>query len=136
MKYLGIDYGAKRIGIAVSDTAGTIAFPRATVSNDGSLMSYFEVLIESEDIGAIVMGDTKTHGGKANPISVQADAFADMLADETGLTVNRSWELWSSMEVGKLATKGHEHDDAAAAAFILQRYLDMNSTENTKDTVE
>jgi putative Holliday junction resolvase len=129
MKYLGIDYGGKRVGVAISDAVGMIAFPRTTIVNNGSLISELMAIIESEHVESIVMGDTKTHGGAANPISVEADAFADMLADETGLSVDRSWELWSSMEVSKLATKGHEHDDAAAAAFILQRYLDMKGSE-------
>jgi putative Holliday junction resolvase len=125
MKYLGIDYGVKRVGLAVSDAAGSIAFPRQTIANNADLVPAIEALIGQEQIERIVMGDTKTHGGADNPISAEADAFADLLAQETGLAVARSWELWSSMEAGKLASKGHEHDDAAAAAFILQRYLDM-----------
>ena len=132
MKYLGIDYGSKRVGLAISDAAGSIAFPRTTMPNDGSLIPHLMAIIESEKVESIVMGDTKTHGGANNPISVEADAFADMVAEETGLKLDRSWEMWSTMEVSKLATKGHEHDDAAAAAFILQRYLDMKGSNKSK----
>jgi RNase H-fold protein (predicted Holliday junction resolvase) len=44
---------------------------------------------------------------------------------QSGLPIERSWEVWSSIEAGRFAGKGHEHDDASAAAFILQRFLDM-----------
>jgi putative pre-16S rRNA nuclease len=131
MRYLGIDYGAKRVGIAVSDAAGAIAFPRTTISNDDSLAAHLQDVIQEEKIDAIVMGDTKSHGGAENSVSKAANAFAESLKAQTGLEVIRSWELWSTMEVGKLATKGHEHDDAAAAAFILQRYLDMQKNDGS-----
>jgi len=134
MKYLGIDFGAKRVGIAVSDAAGTIAFPRATLANDAELVASIQKVIHEEKVESIVIGDTKSHGGAANPVSAQANIFAESLAAQTGLSVERSWEMWSTMEVSKLATKGHEHDDAAAAAFILQRFLDMN--RKGKETVD
>ncbi len=125
MKYLGIDYGAKRVGIAVSDADGSIAFPRATIANDDGLIAAMRKAILEEKVGHIVIGDTKSHGGAPNPVSKEADSFAESLKAQTGLPVERSWELWSTMEAGKLAGKGREHDDAAAAAFILQRFLDM-----------
>jgi putative Holliday junction resolvase len=128
MKYLCIDYGSKRVGYAVSDTDGTIAFPRTTLNNGDQLIGKIEEIVRDEKIEAIVIGDTKSHGGAPNPVSVQADAFAENLKKQTGLAVERSWEAWSSIEVSKLAPKGREHDDAAAAAFILQRFLDMRKS--------
>jgi putative Holliday junction resolvase len=131
MKYLGIDYGGRRVGIAVSDAAGAIAFPRKTLPNDAALLDQLQAVIREEKIESIVMGDTKSHGGADNPVSAQADEFAALLANETGLPLERSWEVWSSIEAGKSAIKGHEHDDASAAAFILQRFLDMKEKKNT-----
>src|SRR5277367_2568238 len=109
MKYLGIDYGGKRVGIAVSDAAGMIAFPRTTVPNDGGLIAHIQTVIQEEHVDSIVVGDTKSHNGANNPISKEADAFVEDLARGTGLPVERSWELWSSIEAGKSAIKGHEH---------------------------
>ena len=125
MKHLCIDYGAKRVGIAVSDEGGTIAFPREIVANDSSLLGHLKLLVARESIGLIVVGDTLSHGGAHNAVSDAAAAFSDDLTKKTGIPVTRSWEAWSSMEAGRHAPKGHEHDDAAAAAFILQRFLDM-----------
>ena len=128
MKYLCIDFGSKRIGLAVSDTAGTIAFPRMTLNNDDQLMGRIQEMVRDEKIESIVIGDTKSLGGATNPVSEQADAFAEKLKKQTELPIERSWEAWSSIEVGKFAPKGREHDDAAAAAFILQRFLDMRKS--------
>ncbi len=125
MKHLCIDYGAKRVGIAVSDEGGTIAFPREIVANDSSLLGHLSSLVEGQSIGLIVVGDTLSHGGAHNAVSEAAAVFSDDLTKKTGIPVTRSWEVWSSREVGRFAPKGHEHDDAAAAAFILQRFLDM-----------
>lgn len=125
MRYLGIDFGTKRVGIAVSDEAGSIAFPRATVPNDKQLISHLIKLIKEEKIGMPVVGDTRSHGGAENPVSAEADLFIEELKRATGKPVARAFEAWSSVEASRYAPKGREHDDAAAAAIILQRYLDM-----------
>ena len=127
MKYLGIDFGTKRIGIAVSDEVGTIAFPRKTLPNDDQLIPQLKKLIDEEKISHIVVGDTRSHGGGENPVSAQADTFIESLEQATALRVERAFEAWSSIEASRYAPKGKEHDDAAAAAIILQRFLDMHA---------
>lgn len=124
MKYLGIDYGAKQVGLAVSDNGGMIAFPRAVVDNDNTLLPFLMSLIEKEHIGAIVVGDTRALSGEANPITKEAQAFTEELKKMVPIPVETIWEMWSSIEASRFAPKGHEHDDDAAAAIILQRYLD------------
>ena len=124
-KYIGIDFGIKRVGIAVSDALGSIAFPRVVLVNDETLIPRIAEIAQTEKAEAIIVGDTNSHSGAKNPVSAQADAFVEKLKETVKLPVERSWEVWSTMEVSKLATKGHEHDDASAAAFILQRFLDM-----------
>lgn len=128
MKYLGIDYGAKNIGLAVSNAEGTIAFPRKTIPNSPNALDEIRALIADEGVGTIVLGDTRSHGGAENPISAEADEFGVDLHRETGLAIERGWEAWSSIEASRLAPEGHPHDDAAAAAIILQRFLDMHSS--------
>lgn len=124
MKYLGIDYGAKRVGVAVSDAPGTIAFPRATLSNDAQLFSQLEELVKNEKIGTVVVGDTRSHGGKDNPVTPGAEAFVAALQKTLAIPVERVWEMWSSIEASRYAPEGKEHNDASAAAIILQRFLD------------
>lgn len=125
MKYLGIDYGAKRVGAAVSDRDATIAFPRAVFQNDTKLLSELMKIVQEERIESIVVGDTRSHGGGENPVTVDAEAFVEILKTKTKLPVESVPEVWSSIEANRYAPKGEEHNDAAAAAFILQRFLDM-----------
>lgn len=126
MKYLGIDYGAKRVGLAVSDAGGNIAFPRATLANDEKLLSQISALVKEEKIEALVVGDTRSHGGGDNPVTAEAESFVSILEAEVRVPVERVFEAWSSIEASRYAVKGNEHNDAAAAAIILQRYLDIH----------
>jgi putative Holliday junction resolvase len=122
MKYLGLDYGAKRIGTAISNQEGTIAFPRATLDNDSMVQGAIASLIAEERIEAIVVGDTRTLEGGANPVTEKAEDFAVRLHEATHLPVKFAREAGSSVAVSDAGAKAH--DDASAAAFILQRYLD------------
>lgn len=124
MKYLGIDFGSKRVGIAISDVEGKIAFPRATLQNDGKLLPQIAEVVKNEKITTIVVGDTRSHSGKDNPVTAEAEAFVAALQVATTVPVERVWEMWSSIEASRYAPEGKGHDDASAAAIILQRFLD------------
>ena len=124
MKYLGIDYGSKRVGIAASDEGGSIAFPRVVIDNTPHLIEDVLELMKKEGASAVVIGDTRGSGGSANPVTKEAESFAEELVTR-GVAVERVWELWSSIEASRYAEKGNEHEDSAAAAIILQRFLDI-----------
>ena len=125
MKYLGIDYGAKRIGIAVSDENGAIAFPRTTLENGDDIVDRIMRLVKEEKVGTIIVGDTRSFSGRENPVTGESDAFAERLKRAASIPVERAWEAGSSIEASRYAPEGQEHDDASAAAVILQRFLDM-----------
>jgi putative Holliday junction resolvase len=127
MKYLGIDYGSKFVGIAISDEGGGIAFPRAEIPNDEKLLSFLVRMIEQEKIGQILLGDTRSSGGRANPVTEAVEKFAVVLAQATAVPLEFVPEIWSSIEASRYAEKGNEHSNAAAAAIILQRFLDMKA---------
>lgn len=127
MKYLGIDFGAKRVGIAVSDPHGSIAFPRGVLSNDAGMMDALLSFVTNERIDRIVIGDGKSHGGLDNPITVDIETFADALRDASSIPVELVSEAWSSIEANRYAPDDHAHDDSAAAAVVLQRYLDIQN---------
>lgn len=124
MRYIGIDYGTTNVGVAVSDADGSFAFPRATLRNDGALISALASLARTEQAAAFVMGDTKTQSGVGNDFTARAETFAQKLAEQTALVVHRAREDWSSFEAKRFAPEGTMHDDSAAAAIILQRFLD------------
>jgi len=76
MRYLGIDFGSKRVGLALSDESGAMGFPHAVVPNDGRLIDYVRDLIANKNITAIVIGDSKNFAGEENPVAAKAKAFA------------------------------------------------------------
>src|SRR3989338_5903155 len=129
MKYLGIDYGAKRIGIAVSKGEGTIAFPRTTIKNDDGLFESLARLIADEKIESIVVGDTRSFSNLANPVTKEAEEFVERLKKEILLPVASAWEAGSSVEASRAPPKSGSHSEGAAAAIILQRFLDTRGNK-------
>lgn len=129
MRYLGLDYGAKRIGIATSDEAGSFAFPKNVIPNDANAVGAILAMIEAEKVGAIVVGDTRASTGAENPVTFEADRFCEQLEEQLEIPMHRAWEAWSSVEASRFAPDG-KHDDSAAAAIILQRFLDSKPTNS------
>lgn len=128
MRYLGLDYGEKNVGVALSDERGMIAFPKTTLRNDALLLEQIVSLIEEHGVERIVMGDTRAFSGLENAITKEAEAFMQQLHDETNLEVAPAWEAGSSIEASSASESG-EHSDARAAAVILQRFLDMHPSK-------
>lgn len=125
MRYLGLDYGEKNVGVALSDERGVIAFPKTTLRNDTLLLEQIVSCIEENAVECIVMGDTRAFSGLENAITKDAERFMQELRDETNLDVVPAWEAGSSIEASGSSETG-AHSDAKAAAVILQRYLDMH----------
>lgn len=129
MKILGLDYGAKRIGVAISDEGGSFAFPKAILANDGKLVVLLKKIIDEEMVQRIVVGDPGE-----NTIADAVKRFVGLLEKEFSLPVILEKEFMTSMHVSQaFGTKpvarqvkqdrGEKRDDSAAA-LILQRYLD------------
>ncbi|RJQ34228.1 Holliday junction resolvase RuvX [Candidatus Parcubacteria bacterium] len=131
MKFLGLDYGAKRVGLALSDDEGKFAFPHIVLQNDRTLLKNIEEIGREKGIEVIVIGDTRALSGEPNPVTKEAQEFSDALASTLSVPVRTVWEAWSSIEASRFAPKGREHDDASAAAIILQRYLDTHAGERS-----
>ncbi len=130
---LGIDLGEKRIGLAVSDPAASIAFPAGFVVSRGrarDLVALREV-VEERGIARIVVGLPIHLDGRASPGSQAARTFADALGEATGLPVDLLDERWTSRaaERSLSETKGgrkkrREAVDAVAATLLLRTYLE------------
>lgn len=125
MRYLGIDYGEKRIGIAVSDPGGKIAFPKKVIFNRGNprMWKQLKSLLEEEEISEIVVGLPVALDGRETEETRKVCAFAEILKKEISRPVHFENEMLTTHMVERLGVK-REHTDAAAAAVILQSYLD------------
>jgi len=86
-KVLAIDYGSKRVGVAISDDTGTLAFPREVIKNNKKLLERIESLCQKEKPNLIVIGESKNFKGSDNPIAKDAQVFAERLTRKTGLPV-------------------------------------------------
>lgn len=125
MKYLGVDYGAKRVGIAISDDRGDFSYPHSVIENSGMLLEMIAQLCKDEKVTEVVIGESRDFSQKENEIMREITPFAESLRKKTGLPVHLHPEFMSSMEAERL--QGHnEMHDASAAAIILKSYLESN----------
>ncbi|MDP3778526.1 MAG: Holliday junction resolvase RuvX [bacterium] len=130
MRYLGIDYGTKRIGIAVSDDDGRMAFPAGIIENQGNDTAPKEVAkrMVKENIGFVVVGLPVGLDGKETEQSRITRSFIDGLKKLTTVHVETQNEMLTS-RMAKAAGMQDEHIDASSAAIILQSYLDKRNSK-------
>src|SRR3990167_4328773 len=112
MRFLGIDYGTKRIGLALSDEEGGIAFPHLVVSNDPFFLETIVALIKKEHVEGVVIGESRDFEQKENPIMEAVHKLKDVLEKETQLPVYLEPEFLTSAEARRLQGK-HEKTDAS-----------------------
>jgi len=131
MRYLGIDYGLKRTGLAVCDARETVASPLKVLAGQTRLIEEIEQIVASENIEGIVLGLPLNMDGSQGPQARQVLAFADRLKQRLGIPIHLQDERLSSFGAEeKLQTTGlsrakrRERLDALAAAEILQAFLD------------
>ena len=123
MKALGIDYGEKNIGIAVSDEEGMMAFPRTTIRNAASAADDIMRLCEEEKIETIVLGIPVSFSGTESEQARITVAFGADLAGRVGIPVVHENEVLSSKMADMLGSTKAKRDQNAAA-IILQTWLD------------
>ncbi|MDO8836660.1 MAG: Holliday junction resolvase RuvX [Vicinamibacterales bacterium] len=139
MRTLAIDFGERRIGIAVSDPSGVLARPLEAVAGSRHLEQAAATVLRAirafeaadEPVATVVVGLPKRLDGSPNDQTPRAAAFAAILARQSGKAVVLQDERLTSHEADQLLAV-RERDwrvrkrrlDAAAAAVILQEYLD------------
>lgn len=144
MRVLGIDYGARRIGLALSDPSGTLASPWRMVERPSTeastlvaMIREIEALMQEEDgLAAVVVGWPRRLDGRPTHQTPLVETFARALGERVAVPVVLQDERLSSHEAdARLATgerdwrKRKPKLDAAAAAVILQDYLDQRERD-------
>lgn len=138
MRYLGVDYGSKRVGLAISDEGGVLAFPYKILTNNLELIDSIHNICGQEEISAIVLGESHDLSGQPNKIMGSIEEFKRNLEAELDLPVFFQKEFMTTVEargrggkeinnakkVGKIK---QAPADASAAALILGRYLDKKN---------
>ncbi|HXG90063.1 MAG TPA: Holliday junction resolvase RuvX [Vicinamibacterales bacterium] len=143
MRVLGIDYGVRRIGLALSDATGTLASPWRMVERPASeaatltlLVGAIETLVADDDgLEAVVVGWPRRLDGSATHLTALVEALQRALAQRLSIPVVLQDERLSSSEAeSRLAVRERDWRkrkakiDAAAAAIVLQDYLDHRRT--------
>jgi putative Holliday junction resolvase len=122
MKFMGIDFGTKRVGVSLSDEGGKLAFPYVVLDNDKHLIKRLAEIIKTELVSGVVIGEPLNNQGKPNAIMGDINNFKDKLEAETGIKACFEREFFSSVEAEKIQGRVAKKD-ASAAAIILQRFL-------------
>ena len=142
MRVVGVDVGARRIGLAISDATGTLARPLDTIAAadaaDGVARvaaRIAQLAAEDDGVGAIVVGVPRRLDGSESEMTKTAMAFVDALRTRTLLPIVTEDERLTSVEAeSRLAARQRDWKkrkaqlDAAAAAVVLQDYLDRRRT--------
>jgi 6-phosphogluconolactonase len=131
MRYLAIDYGGKRTGLALCDGAEMIASPVAVIENKAQVIPEILSIIARENVEAVVVGLPLNMDGSEGPAVKAVRGFAKELAGHVSIPIIFHDERLSSFEAEeKLAAadftrkKKKKRVDAVAAATILQSFLD------------
>jgi putative pre-16S rRNA nuclease len=131
-RWLGVDYGDVRIGLAVSDELALLAHPAATVSNDDSTIGAIRRLVVERKVTGIVVGVPRNMNGTFGPSADKAKKFGEVLRkqlpeqrvvfwDERLTTVEAQRLLHGA---GKNIKSSRPVLDQVAAQILLQSYLD------------
>lgn len=119
---MGIDYGTKKVGIALSDEGGRMAFPKEVIPNDHTLLAAVEAYIKNNGVGAVVVGYSLNREGEENKVQEAINEFIGDLTLAAGVPIHLQPERYSTKEALQIQGKTAK-TDASAAALILDSYL-------------
>ena len=134
MRYLGIDYGTKRIGLAISDEGGTLAFPYAILENSKSSLGEIKTICAHEGVETIIVGESLDYKGEPNIVKKEIDKFIVELRKVLGIPIIEEREFLSTQQARFYQMKRKRVDDSAAA-IILQSYLDRKNNRPILETL-
>ena len=132
-RILCIDYGTKRVGLAMSDPSQILAssFNTLTPKNKANLANSLSEIIDAESVIAMVVGMPYNMNGTQSGRTKEVKEFVNQLKKQHVLPIIEWDERWSSIsaekaliEIGQSPSRNKKRVDQVAAAFILQAFLD------------
>lgn len=135
MRYLAIDYGAKHTGVAICDPSETIVSPLAVIEGQKDLLDRIVQLVETENVGAIVLGLPLNMNDSVGPQAKLVFQFAEQLRERLSIPIHFQDERLTSFAAEQksapLESRGKKKQkrlDAIAAAAILEAFLEHEGT--------
>lgn len=143
MRYLAIDYGTKRTGLAICDSGETIVSPLTVIEGQKELLKKIAKVVERENVEAIVLGLPLNMTGSESAQTKLVLKFAGQLKDHLDIPVHLQDERLSSFGAEEKLTptnftrgKKRKRLDAIAAAEILEAFLEkMHSNSAGTNTM-
>lgn len=136
MRYLAIDYGAKRTGLAICDPAETVASPLTVIEGQKDLLKKIKDVVEAENVEAIVLGLPLNMDDTVGSQAKLVFQFGEQLEKVLDIPVHFQDERLSTFGAGeKLAAaelsikKKKKRLDAIAAAEILETFLERKRSQ-------
>ncbi len=139
-RILAIDYGRRRVGLAISDPSQTIAFPLKTIDAKTSpdpLEAQVATIIEQHEISEVIIGLPLTSQGLRGDMALEVEDFVLSLRKRIGCNIRMWDERYSSAraeraihEMGEKTGKDKGKVDTISAVFILQSYLESARGEH------
>lgn len=137
MRYLGVDPGGKRVGLAISDPGGTFASPLVVLQRRSfeQIVSEIAAICRTEEVGSLVVGLPLNMDGSHGPMAQEASRLAAALGQATGLPADLWDERLSSenaerhlIDADMSRARRRKTIDKVAAQIILQSYLDTRGS--------
>lgn len=130
MRIIGLDLGAKRIGVAAADDRTRVAVPVTTIEAGADPITAIEALIQEQNADELVVGLPLTMTGAIGPQAQVTMELVEKLRDRIALPVHTWDERLTTAQAGRSAprrgraTKGTGTRDAVAATILLQAFID------------
>ena len=131
---IGIDYGKRRVGVAMSDPEKKIAFPHSVIENDPELPMQILELCKQNEVDLVVVGESKDFNNVENPIMKDIRKFVENFSKVSTLKPVYEPETLSSHQVSKIQGDT-ENIDSGAASIILQSYLNRLKYKNEQNNL-
>lgn len=125
MRLMGVDYGNKKIGIALSDEKGEFSFPYAVLENKSGIFGKIRKICRGSNIEKIILGMPLDFKNQPTDATAGAQEFKSRLEKEIGLSVVFEDERFSTKEAERIQGRT-DKIDASAAALILKSYISRN----------
>ncbi len=133
MRYLGVDYGRKRTGVAVSDAEGRVAVVKETIEADGQqeVINRLRDIVTNDAVDVLVVGVPYNMNGEPTDMTGEVTRFVDKLRGHVTIPVQTIDErLTTEMAKTLLRGMGDERRDQVAAQILLQNFLDELQTSS------
>ena len=126
MRLMGIDFGEKRIGIALSDEQENFAFPYSVVINDKNAIKEIKKICEENQVEKIILGQSLDYSNQPNPVMKKIELFKNSLKKEIKIPVIYQNETLTTQEAERIQGKTAK-TDASAAALILRSFIEKKN---------